>query len=52
MAFPFSVFQAAKEERFFKLCYDGTADVREFSSLLAQWVELNIYDQVGATAWQ
>ena len=50
--FPFSISQAAKEKRFFKLCYDGTADIRDFSSLLSQGVDSNIYDKVGATAWQ
>ena len=50
--FPFSISQAAKEKRFLELCYDGTADIRDFSSLLAQGVEPNIYDEVGATAWQ
>ena len=44
--------QVAKEKRFLKLCFDGTADIRDFSSLLAQGVEPNIYDEVGATAWQ
>ena len=41
--------QAAKEERFLELCYDGTADIRDFSCLLAQGVDPNICDQVGAT---
>ena len=50
--FPFSIFQAAKEERFLELCHDVTADIRDFSSLLAEGVEPNIYDKVGATAWQ
>ena len=50
--FPFSISQAAKEKRFLELCYDGTADIRDFSSLLAQGVDPEIYDQVGATAWQ
>ena len=49
--FPFSISQTAKEERFLELCCDGTADIREFSSLLAQGVEPKIYDEVGATAW-
>ena len=44
--------QVAEEKRFLKLCYDGTADISDFSSLLAQGVGLNIYNQVGATAWQ
>ena len=48
--FPFSISQAAKE-RFLELCHDGTADIRDFSSLLAQGVDLNIYDEVGASAW-
>ena len=50
--FPFSIFQVAKEERFLELCRDGTADIRDFSFLLAQGVEPNIYDEVGTTAWQ
>ena len=50
--FAFSVSQAAKEKRFLELCYDGTANIRDFLSLLAQEVEPNIYDEVGATAWQ
>ena len=50
--FPFSISQVAKEKRFFKLCYDGTADIRDFSSLLAEGVDPNIYDEVGATALQ
>ena len=33
-----------------ELCYDGAADIRDFSSLLAQGVEPDIYDEVGATA--
>ena len=44
--------QAAKEKNFLKFCFDGTADIRDFSSLLAQGVEPNIYDEVGATAGQ
>ena len=44
--------QAAKEKRFFELCFDVTADIRDFSSLLAEGVDPNIYDKVGATAWQ
>ena len=52
MAMSFSISQAIEEMRFLDLCYDGTADIRYFSSLLAQGVEPNIYDQVGATAWQ
>ena len=40
--------QAGKEERFLDLCYDGTADIRDFSSLLAQEVEPDIYDEVSA----
>ena len=52
MAIFFSMSQAAKEERFFKLCCDSTADIRDFSSLLAEGVDPNIYDEVGATAWQ
>ena len=47
--YPFSISQAAKEKRFFKLCYNGTADIGDFSSLLAQGVDTNIYDKVGAT---
>ena len=50
--FPFPISQAAKEKRCLELCYDGTADIRDFSSLLAQGVELDIYDEVGVTAWQ
>ena len=50
--YPFSISQAAKEKRFFKLCYNGTADIGDFSSLLAQGVDTNIYDKVGATKWQ
>ena len=42
--------QAAKEERFLELCYDGTADIRDFSSLIAEGVDPNIYDQVSTTA--
>ena len=49
---PLFISQAAKEKRFFKLCYDGTADISDFSSLLAQGVDPNIYDEVGTTAWQ
>ena len=49
---PFPISQVAKEKRFLELCYDATADIRDFSSLLAEGVEPNIYDQVGATAWQ
>ena len=44
--------QAAKEERLLELCYDGTADIRDFSCLLAQGVDPDIYNKVGATAWQ
>ena len=51
MACPFSISQAAKEETFLELCFDETADIRDFSSLLAQGVDPDIYDQVGATAW-
>ena len=50
--FPFSISQAAKEERLLELCYGGTADIRDFSSLLAQGVDPDIYDEVGPTAWQ
>ena len=46
-----AISQADKEERFLKLCCDGTAGIRDFSSLLAQGVDPIIYDQVGATAW-
>ena len=42
--------QAAKEKKFLKLCYDGTADIKEFSSLLQQGVDPNVYDEVGAGA--
>ena len=49
---PFLCSQAAKEERLLELCHDVTADIRDFSSLLAQEVDPNIYDEVGATAWQ
>jgi hypothetical protein len=49
---PFSIPQAAKEERFLELCIDGAGDIRDFLSLLAQGVDPNIYDEVGATAWQ
>ena len=44
--YPFQYPQAAKEERFLDLYYDGTADIRDFSSLLAQGVEPDIYDNV------
>ena len=44
--------QAAKEKRFLKLCRKDTADIKDFTSLLAQGVDPDIYDQVGATAWQ
>ena len=53
--FPFSIIlsQVVKEEKLLELCYDGTADIRDFSSLLAQGVDPDIYDQVSATAaWQ
>ena len=40
-------FQVAKEKKLLKLCYDGTADIREFSSLLEQGVDPNVYDEVG-----
>ena len=39
--------QAAKEKRFLKLCRDVTADIKDFSSLLAQGVDPDIYDEVG-----
>ena len=50
--YQFSISQAVKEKRFLKLCYDGTADIRDFLSLLTEGVDLDIYDKVGATAWQ
>ena len=50
--FPFSISQAGKEERFLELCYDDNADIRDFSSLLAEGVDPDIYDEVGVTAWQ
>ena len=46
--FQFFIPQAGKEERFLELCYDGTTDIRDFSSLLAQEVEPDIYDEVSA----
>ena len=52
MAMSFSVSQAANEERLLELCHDVTANIRDCSSLLAQGVDPDIYDQVGATAWQ
>ena len=45
----FVLFQAAKEKRFLKLCYDGAGDIRDFSSLLMQGVDPNVYDKVNAT---
>ena len=47
--FPFSISQAAKQKRFMALCFVGTADIRDFSSLLAQGVDPGIYDKVGGT---
>ena len=48
--FLFSISQAAKEKKLLELCYDGTADIRDFLSLLAEGVDPDIYDEVGATA--
>ena len=48
----FSISQAAKEKRFLELCYDGTAEIRDFLSLLAQGIDPDICDQVGPTALQ
>ena len=50
--FLFSISQATKEKEFLKLCYDGTANVIFFWVLLAQGVDPDIFDEVGATAWQ
>ena len=49
MTMSFSMSQAAKEERLLELCHDVTTDIRDFSSLLSQGVDPDIYDQVGAT---
>ena len=40
--------QAAKEEKFLELCFEGTADIEDFSLLLRQGVDPNIYDEVCA----
>ena len=42
----FFTFQAAKEKELLKLCYHGTVDIDQFSSLLKQGVDPDIYDEV------
>ena len=39
-------FTQAAKEKLLKLCYDGTADIKEFSSLLQLEGDPNIYDRV------
>ena len=42
------IFKGVLEKRFLKLCYDHTADISDFSSLLMQGVDPNIYHMVRA----
>ena len=41
-----SFFQVLNEKRFLQLCREGKADIREFSHLLSQGIDINIYDEV------
>ena len=40
------LFQADLEKRFLQLCIEGKADISEFSYLIRQGVNINIYDKV------
>ena len=42
----FVPFQVAKEKELLELCYHGTVDIDQFSSLLKQGVDPDIYDEV------
>ena len=44
--FPCSFMQADNERRLLELCDIGTADISQFSHLLEQGVDPNIYDKV------